>query len=596
MRFANTRRELPCRWCVCAGIRQPRFRSAAGDTPTGSPCGHPICLEERIQAMPEHNLIQACLDEFDHFADAGDDDEFAGEYFPALLATSDMASELVAELTRTADPNWRARLALFRTLLERARLDAEGRCRLGERFLREVFAALDALAAGGGLAEDPAVRLAYAFTRAGIEVPQSLVTVLARRLEEQAISGRLREHIDAAIDRLERNAEHDDGVVHDALDVLLRVLPPEFGSMCLDHVSIRDSQLCARLIVYCLLHPSREIRLRAACSLEDRARSGLLEPAMLATLALVRSWVPADSARETLDETLRTALREEQFRPPEPEARHFEQLQATFPTGSGQQVAFAALEGEEGLAVATVLLDARRGITGAFVVKDSEAGNEEPALATGTEMSEERKEAFELMLCAALADGLSAGVSPPAGLIEVALACGLTELRPYPMNARAWLASVDPAGEIASLPEPVRERLIGRSALWPADHEELATWFEGTKEFDEAVKSTSGMREAEAVFWERLEERRDEWALLMLRAALVLKASRDDDEWRSFAATASAVLDGRDLHKVPIMVYIVSTTIEAWQRENDVLAASDRTTAWGFPAPDAAAARASRFV
>ena len=199
--------------------------------------------------------------------------------------------------------------------------------------------------------------MAHAFTRAGIEVPQSLATVLARRLEEQAISGRLREHIDAAIDRLERNAEHDDGVVHEALDVLLRVLPPEFGSMCLDHVSSRDGQLCARLIVYCLLHPSREARLHAACDLEDRARSGLLEPAMLATLALVRSWIPADSAREILGETLRTALREERFRPPEPKARRLVQLQATFPTGSGGQVLFAALERQEGLAVATPAVD-----------------------------------------------------------------------------------------------------------------------------------------------------------------------------------------------------------------------------------------------
>ena len=60
--------------------------------------------------MPEHNLIQACLDEFDHVADAGDDDEVAKEHFPALLATSDMVSELVADVTRTAEPDWRARL------------------------------------------------------------------------------------------------------------------------------------------------------------------------------------------------------------------------------------------------------------------------------------------------------------------------------------------------------------------------------------------------------------------------------------------------------------------------------------------------------
>ena len=49
-------------------------------------------------------------------------------------------------------------------------------------------------------------------------------------------------------------------------------------------------------------------------------------------------------------------------------------------------------------------------------------------------------------------------------------------------------------------------------------------------------------RGAEAVFWERLEERRGKWALLMLRAALLLKASRGDDEWRSFAASRECIV------------------------------------------------------
>ena len=178
--------------------------------------------------------------------------------------------------------------------------------------------------------------------------------------------------------------------------------------------------------------------------------------------------------------------------------------------------------------------------------------------------------------------------------IDVALACGLTELRPQPMTARTWLARLDPAGEIERLPEPERERLIGRSALWPADHEELRTWFEGTKEFDEAVKSTSEVREAEAVFWERLEERRGEWALLMLRTAHVLKvSSEDDDEWRSFAVTASAMLDGRALDTIPIVVDIFNATIDAWLGENDVLPESDGTGGQGIAAPIAVAVQAT---
>ena len=544
--------------------------------------------------MPEPNLIKACLDEFGHVSDAADE-EVSPEHLSALLATPGIGSEIVADAVQTAEPDGHARLGRFKALLEHARLDAESRCRLGERMLREVHATLDALAAGGGLDEYSAVRLAHTFARAGIELPQSLVAFLAGRLEEEDASDRLEEHIDEAIDRLEYDKELGDGVLHEALANLFGALPPDFRSMFMDRVSLYDDALCSRLILYCLLDASSEVRLAAADDLCSRGGFGLLEPDTLAMLALVRNWIPADGAREILDETLRIALRKEQFRPSEPEVARLVELEATFPTGSGGQAFFALLEGEEGRVVATVLLDARRGITGAFVVRDGAAEGKKPARAASAEMSEERKKAFELTLCAALCDGLSAGVPPPAGLIDVALACGLTELHPRPMSARAWLAIVDPGGEIASLPEPARERLIGRSALWPADHEELETWFEGTKEFDEAVKSTSGIREAEAVFWERLEERRSEWALLMLRAAFLLKTSRDDGEWRSFAATASAVLDGRELNKVPVMVHIVNATIDAWQCENDVLAESDRIAAREVRATDAVVARASRF-
>ena len=546
--------------------------------------------------MLEHNLIETCLDEFEHAGHAGADDDVPSEHFPALLATPGIASEVVADVARTADPDRRALLILFKSLLERARLDAEARCRVGERFLDEVFAALDAIVSGDVLDGLSAARVARAFTRAGIEVPQSLLYCLKRRLEAQAASGRLSEHIDGAIDWFERHAEQGEVAPHEALEILLGVLPPEFNSMFLDHVAARDDRLGAGIMLYCLLHTSSDVRIRAASDLQDRASSGRLESAALGMLAVVRNWIPADDARGMLDATLRTALRQERFRPLELETRRAVQLQISFPTGSGGQALFVTLEGEEGLAVATVLLDARRGVTCAFVLEGSASGDQQPTRATGTrvEIPEVQGEAVEMMLSAALADGLAAGVPPPAGLIEVAIACGLTELRPQPMTARAWLSRLDPAGQFGRLPEPERERLIGRSALWPADHEELRTWFEGTKEYDEAVKSTNGVREAEAAFWERLEERRGDWALRMLRAAHVLKiSSEDDDEWRSFAVTASAVLDGRALETVPIMVYIFNATVDAWQGENDVLPESDGAGESGIAAPIAVAVQAT---
>ena len=349
---------------------------------------------------------------------------------------------------------------------------------------------------------------------------------------------------------------------------------------------------CARLIVYCLLHASSQVRLRAARDFEDRARSGLIEPRTLPVLALVRSWMPADRAREILDETLRTALRRERFRPLDRSGRRPVELVATLPMGCGAQTLFISLEGADDRATATIVLDAKRGITDAFVLEYDTVRERRSTPATRTEISDAKQEAFELMLSAALADGLAAGAPPAPGLIDVALACGLTELRPQPMTARAWLAELDPGGGIASLEEPERARLIDRSAQWSADHDDLGTWCEGTKVFDDAACSTRRVREAQEVLWERLEERREEWAGLMLRAAHVLKISRDDDEWRSFATTASAILDGRALDTIPIMVQIISATVEAWRNEDDVLRECGGSAALGIGAANAPAARA----
>ena len=64
-----------------------------------------------------------------------------------------------------------------------------------------------------------------------------------------------------------------------------------------------------------------------------------------------------------------------------------------------------------------------------------------------------------------------------------------------------------------------------------------------------------------------MEERREGWALTMLRAAYVLKSAGVGD-WRSFAATAMALLDGRALKTVPIMDRIYAETLLAMLREN----------------------------
>ncbi len=65
---------------------------------------------------------------------------------------------------------------------------------------------------------------------------------------------------------------------------------------------------------------------------------------------------------------------------------------------------------------------------------------------------------------------------------------------------------------------------------------------------------------ARAGFFARLESRREDWALRMLRSAHVLKGAGNVDR-NTFAGTAKALLDGRTLETIPIMEYV-------WERTN----------------------------
>ena len=153
------------------------------------------------------------------------------------------------------------------------------------------------------------------------------------------------------------------------------------------------------------------------------------------------------------------------------------------------------------------------------------------------------------------------------GLIDVARARGLGTLKPQAMTAQDWLIHVDPAGEIAGLRPRERARLIEQSAEWPFDHSLVKTRFEGTAIVDATVKEGGGSRQANAILWAALDRRYDFWSLLIARAANMLNAATGEEDWRSFAATAAALIDGAELPTLPVMEHVLDTSLAAGARD-----------------------------
>ena len=526
--------------------------------------------------MPARDLIQACLAELDAPDDMRELWHAAKTRATALLGTPGVPSALVAAMLDSTRTDRRRHLELFEVLIGQARLDVQSRGRLGERFLKQSGSTIEAMIIGGVLDRDTANNLTLAYARARARPPAGLAALVMPEVTALADSGRYAGRLDTEVDHLHHAFAGDICMVHMALNDRFRILAPEARAAVVRNIAGREEDHCGRLALYWLLDASAEVRLAAASALHARVQRGIVDAAFVALMTPVASWIPPDDAGRVLDAAsrdLRDLRRRGPFSPLRRSARRPSRVFALLPEDGGDQGFVAVLESGDNLTLAVLTTAIGCGLENAFVLEDETAR----AFLSEREADPDTLclswETFEPVLAFAVAEGLAAGRPPAAGLIDVALACDLGALRPRPMAARDWLSVVDPEGELAGLPARDRDRLVERSGRWPEDHALVGTWAEGTMLMEPAMNDAAGGPGKPApAFWARLEERREGWALPMLLSAHLLKGAGRED-WRSFAATASALLEGRALGTIPIMQHVFHATLDAWHAEEGVLRA-----------------------
>ena len=518
--------------------------------------------------MGPEELVRACLDEMrerDGLAVAGD---VAETHRVALLGTEGTAAVLIGYALGVHDSDRDDALELFEALIRAALRDGEGGGRIGGRFLDEAARTMRLQAVSERLDAAATHDLARAYARSGAEAPPELVQRLIERMGELTKAGRLPVDPDTEIERmsvlLDVDVDHIEHFLHGKLDERIGALPEELRAAFAYEVACRDEAVCGRIAMYWLLDDSAEVRLGAAEGFRERALREIVEPVSAALVPSIRNWMPADAGRTLLDEALAEARRRELVSPLPHPARRRAEIYGSIPDKWGTQMLRVVLQGGDEPALATVVTELGRGIAEAVVIPGMEAIGELLGSETFDTMIETPWETFEEQVAVALAEGLALERPPPAGLIDVALSCGMRELRPRAMSAEEWLSELDPDDEIAALPEPVREELIGGSAAWPDDYRVVKGWSAGTAILQDAMQESDEADGVKAGFFARMELRREDWALRMLRTAHVLKGTRNVD-WKTFTGTAKAVLDGRAFETIPIMEYV-------WERTNRELA------------------------
>jgi yecA family protein len=390
-------------------------------------------------------------------------------------------------------------------------------------------------------------------------------------------TGQAEAMIDEVFGDLIEQAEGDVAAVHGTLTEMLPSLPVDVRAMIITSALTRPDEIFGRLGCAFLLDPAQDTRLAAAQGLAARLAAGHLEAEVAAQLVILRSWLPKDAARTRIDTLLRDAMRQGVSGGAITKPWKVHKVLATLPDGTGAQSIGVSIQSGSRRAMAMLLLKQDFGVKDAYVIPCTSASDQREIIAsleadTGALPVSPSYLATALEL--ALDDGLSRGLPPAAGLVEIAEVCGLTGLRPQNQTTSDLLSKLDSEDHLVARSPQARGRLINASLYWLDDHPLIDSWFEDSDASRNVLDKQRAPRAIESALWKWLETRCDWWARIIARSAMLLQAGGHDDA-ESFIATAQSLLEGRALRKIPIMREIHEQTIGAWMYGDGVDGAID---------------------
>ncbi|PTX41317.1 yecA family protein [Gemmobacter caeni] len=493
-----------------------------------------------------------------------------------LLHRPALGGQIVARLCAIDDPSPKDEdlLDLLGAGLDAARIACENGKARGQAFLAAVEDALALARRQGRMTPSHNLILAQLWTRNGLPAPVALelqredvVAGVGRRTANPAEGDAL---LDGLFAELIQQAEGEPLALHHALTESFPAMPPEMRAHVVAYSVGRSDALHADLACFWLLDPAPPIRLAAAQGLADRLAQGTLPGRILATLVVLRSWMPEDAARGRVDQVLKEAMRKGVVADPDRTPWMIHGIRATLPDGGGAQSIGIALQSGTHRKMAMLLLKQGQGVKDAYTIPCANAREQKSIT---ERMSEDvgalsvTVECLHRALSVALADGLAQGRPPVPGLIEIARICGLTALRPEVKSTPELIAGLGSSATVKALSQRQQGALIMASDEWWDRHEIIESWFEDSDEAHAVLDKARSARSAEAALWKWLETRRDWWARIMARAADVLETGLHPDA-AGFVACATALLEGRELKKIPVMLDIHEQTIEAWIRDD----------------------------
>lgn len=490
----------------------------------------------------------------------------------ALLRSEPAAATLVRTLATVDATRAQAEppaLEVLTWLLDEARRQREDGKSPGAGFLDAAASAIEALTPGrvtqGGL-----LALGRAYARAGLEAPGALVALSEQCLAPSREAMPALEDLGAQLRDVAAEYANDPYGLHELIAEMTATLPAEGRAALVGQALAGDLEPpWQTLALYWLLDADPGVRRGAAEAIARQLGEAKLPAGIASMLPLVRSWMPDDDARATLEPALRAGLRsaDADGATPGVHGHRIERVRGSLPDGVGAQYFVVDYSDDRGSGLAMVLTKAGFGVRDAYVIADPDRDQREGIerqLGELAECMDIIPDTLHRLLADAVAENAANGTPPPHGLVDVVRAGDVDGLHPQPLDSTQWRALLDPEKRTQALSPQKRGRLLRDADQWLLGRDLTGSWFEDDADLAAALAPCTTVHSAERAVRRHLDARRDFWARQCLRTAAVLQhGDAPYEAVQGLMATAEVLHEGREIRRIPLMERIAQTSLDA---------------------------------
>ena len=406
------------------------------------------------------------------------------------------------------------------------------------------------------------------FASARLPLDDGLQALLNEAMESAPPSAAAAADIGDFLIDLARHLDGDAFAIHGQLAEQAAVVPePHRAAMAAALLEAPEPSLREAAIGW-LLDGGATTRHSVVGLLEQAAGRRPVSGSMLRRMITLRNWLP-ESERPALDALVKACRLKGAECAPLAAAAVVAAV-ASGIDGSGAQSLFVLAKEGRKHAVASLLVKHGVGVRDAWVSHGMTRNQAEGMLNSidiQIELFDISMDYLRETLGHALSLNARSGSLPPFGLIDVLETLGLATANPEPLPGEMALERL-----IGDIPGRMRgaasvKRALKASARWPEQYGFLQSWFEDGGDLDGLLddEKLSGEQRLALVLEEYLPSRRADWADLLCRTALMLRAAPEEDRaWLDFVLVAREVAGERPLPEIPVMAMVALGTVEAW--------------------------------